>query len=361
MSSSAGASAPSSDDPKTADAASAADPKSAASSLGEIVDEARSAAGGTRQAAKWMASALAAIPALAVVGNLIKGPGEGGFDALLLFVGVGAAAAGAYLGIYLFSTVLEPVPLKDLDLATFDMANVPGQPFKSYEHLRSNLDKRIGDHARARKRADYAKVYAVRAVEEAVGAEARVARTKADLAANPSDPDLKDLAATAAHDSEAKAFRSGQLAGAAAAAEQEAVTFQHQVEGLERIRAQAFQLKASDEVSSRYARAKHEAIIAVGLVAIGVCLVAIAPKPKSEAATSSLVALHLNPAGKVALGCPGEEDLLAIRIGGPDSAPKVITLPTASCPPKLVDFTIESAPQLGKVDPVKPIPTSPKP
>src|SRR2546430_12050898 len=90
-----------------------------------VVDDAQSAAAGIRQAAKWIASALAAIPALAVVGNIVKGPGDAGFQAPLLLVGVVLAAAGAYLGIYFFSEVLAPVPLEDVNLQGFDMSHLP--------------------------------------------------------------------------------------------------------------------------------------------------------------------------------------------------------------------------------------------
>jgi len=44
----------------------------------EMVDDAQTAAGGLRKTAQWIASALAAIPALGIVSSLIKGPGDAG-------------------------------------------------------------------------------------------------------------------------------------------------------------------------------------------------------------------------------------------------------------------------------------------
>src|SRR5438876_8061213 len=107
-----------------------------------IVDDAQSAVACIRQTAKWFASALAAIPALGIVGSLIKGPGSAGFDPLLLLLGLASAAAGAYLGIRFFSRVLTPLPLEDKDMnlsGDSSLGRLPGQPYSSYQELLNDL------------------------------------------------------------------------------------------------------------------------------------------------------------------------------------------------------------------------------
>lgn len=336
-----------------------ADPASAADAGADaVVDDAQSAASGIRQAAKWIASALAAIPALGIVGNLIKGPGDAGFNAPLLFAGVIIAAAGAYLGIYLFSRVLTPIPLGDVDLAIFDMSHLPGQPFQSYVDLSVALAGSRDAYHRDWHAAEKAKVFSDSAGAEATATENFASQLEAALSNDTSNAVLKQRAADARKDADLRRALATERAGEAAAADEQATIWLSQLHGLEKIRTQAFQLQASTEVGSRFRQAQLWAIVATGLVAIGVSLLAISPKQKPEpAATSavSLVTIHPNQAGKDALGCQ-LDTLYAIRTGGTDAAPEVITLPTGGCKAQRVTFTTQSPVPLGTVEQATPVP-----
>jgi hypothetical protein len=111
---------------------------------------------------------------------------------------------------------------------------------------------------------------------------------------------------------------------------------------------------ASDEVAVRFLTAQFLTVPAVALVASGVVFLALAPKPKAEAAavTPTLVTLKLFPTGVKALGCDAPS-LTGIRIGGTDDAPLVITFPTAKCEARTVTFTTAKPEPLGTVTPAK--------
>jgi hypothetical protein len=346
--------------PAEAKAAVAAD----APATDEIVDDAQRATVGIRKAAMWIATALAAIPALGIVGNLIKGPGDAGFDGRWLFVGVIFAAGGAYLGIYHFAKVITPVPLEDRDLIGrrakageteavpgFDLTRLRGQPFESYGELIDALVPTKHQHARDQALADDAKFTSLTANSTATGAESIAMRAEADSSRAPSDANLKQKAVDARKEADVQRAAATASAEQSAAADQLATKWANQVQGMENIRTLAFHLKAADEVGSRFEAAKRWGIVAVALVAIGVFCIAMAPKQKSEPVatpTVSLVTLNLNPAGKEALGCR-LNTIQAIRIGGTDAAPEVITLPTGSCKAQLVTFITESPEAYGTV------------
>src|SRR4051794_26510552 len=106
----------------------------------EVVDTARDAAAGTRAAAKWMASALGAVPSLAIIGAIVRDPGEGGFDATELAVGVGLAALGAILGVLAFARVIAPVRVEDKNVEDAHLKRIPGQPYDKADDLKTNLE-----------------------------------------------------------------------------------------------------------------------------------------------------------------------------------------------------------------------------
>src|SRR5262245_61236324 len=92
------------DDPTTTASTSAA---------ATVVGDALHAAEGTRTASRWLALALGAIPSLAVLGAILRGPGDAGSNAWLLGVGVILAATGALVGVLGFARVVAPVGLEE--------------------------------------------------------------------------------------------------------------------------------------------------------------------------------------------------------------------------------------------------------
>jgi hypothetical protein len=267
----------------------------AAAAADSIVDDAQSAAAGTRQAAKWFASALAAIPALGIVGSLIKGPGSAGFDPIILFFGLALAAAGAYLGIYFFSKVITPIPLEDRDMnPDADLSRLPGQPYGTNGELMTSLKDSRFAYARYQYRSEKAKVISAIATQTAADAEANAERMK-----NASDHDkanaaLKQQALDAKAHADQSRSEAAARAAASAGADQEAIIWANQVQGIEKIRTQAFHLKASDLVGKRFREAQRAAILAAVLVAFGVFLLAIAPKQAAAGPSQSVVTLHVS-------------------------------------------------------------------
>src|SRR5919108_996497 len=112
----------------------------AATPADDIVDDAASAAAGTRQAARWIASALGAIPGLAILASLVRAPGDEGFFPWRLILGVAFAAAGATLAIWTLARVLTPVPLSDDDMQDFDMRRVPGYTDEKFSDLTNRIN-----------------------------------------------------------------------------------------------------------------------------------------------------------------------------------------------------------------------------
>jgi hypothetical protein len=331
-----------------------------------VIDEARSAASGTRQAARWLASALGGIPSLAILTAVVRAPGDQGFDDGLLAAGVGFAALGALIGVLAFARVLAPVPLEEKDLEGFNLTRVPGQPFESYEELQNSIAR-----LRGADRGDEVGVQrAVRKMHEAkaLAAETEIAAKKAEAEAK-AQPDNAELQKRAEEARTAAKLR--ELHAEAAAATAAAVAAGHQgwseeFTRREHIRAEAYRLKAADEVGNRFRDSRDASIAAVVCIAAGVILLGMAPKKKPAAATpksAALVTLKPNEEGKRALGCQAESTH-ALRIGGTDEAPTVITLPEAGCAPKTLTFTTDKPKALGTVTTDKPsVPTggTPKP
>lgn len=336
-------------------------PDEKVSTTDAVVDNALSAAAGTRQAAKWIASALGALPGLTIITTLIRAP-DAGINVLLLVFGVLIAAAGAYLGTLVFGDVMAPVPLRDVDLTRYDMSLIPGQPYETYAELQADLSNARKARNDARHQANNAKVISAGAVGEAELAE-KYAKGLEDRATK--DPALKEQAKEAREVAREKQAAATAASGDTAAKEQQAVIWDKQLQGLEDIRAQAFKLKASEVVGARYNLAKLVGIAAVGLVAAGVILLALAPKTAPAEtpgpAGVSLVTLNLLTAGQDALDCKAES-VQALRIGGSDDAPLVITLSTRTCPEaKLVTFTTAQPEPLGTVESVEPVTLPPAP
>ena len=329
-----------------------ADPEKAAAD--DIVDEAQHAARGTRSAARWIASALGAIPSLAVLGALVRAPGDAGFDPALLAVGIALAAAGAFIGILAFARVLTPVELEDKHLTRFRMERIPGNRWPKFNVLSESMSRwretwgtESLDAATEAQRAEGAKASAVAADRAATALEAQAK-------AAPRDKQLQKRAQNARALSErrqAEAIEAAALAAAAAAGEEQA---KEQFLAREAIRAHIYRLKAADEVRKRFSGATLWAAVATALVAAGVFFLAVSPVPKTDGEMPRLVALRLTDAGKAALACNGN-DLHAIKIGGEDAQPLLITLPTAGCPARLVEFATAEPGACGTISEEEPI------
>ncbi|MDO8210155.1 hypothetical protein [Conexibacter sp. CPCC 206217] len=302
-----------------------------------LFDDAIEAAEGTRRAALWVASALGAIPSIAIVGAIVRDPGRGGFDELELIFGVFAAAVGALVGVLGLANVIAPVALKEGDLKGFLLAPIPGAGFETYDELRKSTAKlrtRTADEAYtvATLKDDAA---TARAVAVAAAADASVAsETRAELA-----------------------LKSAEAEATATSGETTLATMRQQLDDRYAVRRAAYRLKASQRVGVRFRWAWATSFAAVLLVATGVALLGLAPLPDPESRAAPapvLMQLTLERAGQDRLGC-SVTSLQALRIGGSDEAPKVITLPRDGCPARTLTFTTTRDTGLGRAKPVDPI------
>jgi hypothetical protein len=254
-----------------------------------------------------------------------------------------------------FARVAAPVGLEDSDLEGFDLTRVPGQPYSSFADLRSSLD----DFRNAVAADELDVRDKTRAVSEAKAAaaeaESAAAEAEAKSKAAPDDEALK-AAATAArlHADRAKLAAEAAAATAAAAAERHK-TWVEQFQRRDRVRAEAYRLKAADEVNDRFTLAQAAAVVAVALIAFGVYHLGLAPKPKAPEATApTLVTLTPNAAGHDALGCSAPT-VSALKVGGTDDAPTVITLPENGCASKTLTFTVTKDASLGTAKAADPV------
>ena len=323
----------------------------------DVVDEARSAAAGTRVAAKWLASALGSIPSLAVLASIVRSPGDAGFDKTKLWLGVGLAAAGAVLGVLAFARVIAPVPLEDKDLQDLDLRRIPGQPYEKFEKLRENLDALRGaevDNSLKVVRA----LQSTKAVETAANRlEAEAKEADAAAKASPNDDTLTERAARARRDADAARKAADAQAAAAESRAAGHSVWSEQLARAEAVRRDAYGLKAADEVGKRFLEARIASVISVGLIAAGIVQLGLAPKPKIQTPASSvrLVTLIPNAAGRQALSCPKPTALRALKTGGTTSVLTVITLPTSVCRSTSLTFRTTPPKPLGTVTEMKPL------
>jgi hypothetical protein len=322
----------------------------------QVADEAVFAADQTRKASAWLASALGAIPSLAIIGSLVRDPGDYGFDNTELALGIGLAAAGAVLGTLAFAWVMSPLKLTNDDLEDFDMTRLPGRHYDNPQELLDDIELFKGlvrtdreEGAGLRREAERTKARAAEAEKLALGAEA-AAKAKPDDAALQARADKARQRAHVAKQEMEKA-----VADAAA----QAVTtprWQGEFEARERFRADAVRLKAADEVGERFFAAKFGAILSVALVAVGIYFLALAPiekTPDALAPTLTLVSWSPSERGAAVLGCT-TKTIRALQVGGDENAPQLVTFPTADCPdPKLITFPKQTETPLGPVTKVK--------
>lgn len=323
-----------------------------------VVDDARFAAEGTRTAARWVTTAFAAIPALAIVTALVKGPGEAGFDNKLLGWGLALGAVGALIGILAFARVFAPVHLNDTkDFGGFSPAKeIPGAPTEltTYHKLLQAIDRARDDVS-----AQEAAFGQAKAVSDTAEAVAKTAEDQALSLEKQADavPDVKDArerAVKARGDATTARVSANAALGDANFAEADKSDAGRQLRRYFDLRKQAFGLKASDSVRERFLEARILSVAAVGLIATSVGLLAAAPKQKPEetTVTPSLVSVVLTPEGMERLGCR-ESPIRALRVGGDNTAPSLITLAQGRCPAKSVSFPTIGDEPWGSVTPVK--------
>lgn|GEM_PF-6115335 len=324
---------------------------------GEPVDEAAYSAAGLRSTSQWIAGAFAGIPSLAVIGALVRAPGDAGFDEGYLIAGVVLAALGALIGVLAFARVREPLGLGDEQIDDRVLERLPETRYGSYANLRARLERQRDALGAKRVPASDTAGLAKAAEARAVQAEA-VAKLAEELLGDADLPDPQKAAEAETARREAREARAaaGVAAAEAAIHEQGLKLDERLFESLQGQRRGAYGLQASETVRTRYLEANRWAVLAVGLVAAGVIFLALAPEPKQEPATApTLLRLNLNPDGQAALGCKaGTVD--ALKVGGDEKSPKVVVLPGTDCPAQTVTFATEEPTPLGKLLEVRTVP-----
>jgi len=320
-----------------------------------VLDRATHATKGMRDTAKWIASTLGAIPGVAVLSSLIRDPGEAGFDPGRLLLGIVLALLGALVGILMFGRVLAPIPLEDDDLTGFKMQKMPGNRWPEFPDLLNYIESARQVLSTETQSADAAASASQVAAGAAASAEATALASEAAAKQLPDDLIAKQRAAR----DRAAADVAKQVALAAAATAANATSDSNaaaaQLRARERYRTQAYLLEASDRVAERFKAAAVGGVVGALLVGVGVFLIAMAPNAKTDAAKPvSLITLVLNPEGQRALDCELDR-LPALRVGGDDKTPQVITLPTEECDAREIPFVTESPTPLGDFETPAPV------
>jgi hypothetical protein len=201
--------------------------------------------------------------------------------------------------------------------------------------------------------------------EKAAAAAESIAKSLLDALGNTAaaaDPQLlvrftaESVAAETARKAAAKSATTATLrAGEFVLAAQEFQT-------LEDFRRAAYGLTLGDKIENRLRDAKIGGAFAVLIVASGIACLALAPKQKSAAAATSpaepsLVQLTLTKAGAKAAGCvipPNKKSVVvrALRTGGTDKTPTVITFSSPNCPLSRALAFRTAKPPFGAITPV---------
>lgn len=331
-----------------------------------FVDDELHAAEGIRNNAERIASALGALPGLAIITSLVRAPGEEGFEPWKIVLGVGLAALGAIVGIRAFADVMAPADLKDEDLAQFPMSKLSGNPFTTYPELVADITAVAWANESAVAESIEEEAEAKRLEGLAVAKDATASRAEAAAASAkpPSDDALK--AATKARSEASTARSAADEQTARAAGEKVRLRlYDDQLAARRRLRTDAMRLQAASNVRDRSNSAWRNANFAVGCIAAAVIFLALAPKPKAEepaaAPTIALLSIQLTDAGRLALGCPGLQTVQGIQIGGTDASPKIVTLPVEGCPSRELTFGARTHTEYGDVSKVQALTSNPTP
>jgi hypothetical protein len=315
----------------------AAAPASKAST--PIADDVLNAAAETRSTAKWVASALGAIPGLSILAAIVTAPGEGEtWNVLLLVPGLFFLGAGALWALTDFAKVLQPIALSDVDVRYLtDLSIVPGAPAVATTGKLPGADllDQISSARTALAKERHAAVQAGIAMKKAQAAAAEREATALRLehmAKSPSaDRETKDRAAEARAEAGAAQASAASAAGEYGAAEYSAQVPETQLRRLDRVRTSALLVLSARRVGSRFETAMSHLPFALFLVGTGVVLVALAPQGISKAGSApELTTLTLSDKAQQLIGCDVDA-IQAIRVGGSDERPVFITLPTVGC------------------------------
>jgi hypothetical protein len=137
-----------------------------------------------------------------------------------------------------------------------------------------------------------------------------------------------------------------------------------QLRRLSHLRTNAVRLAAADVVRARYQTAVDRLPVVAALLGLGVVTLALAPRPGGKLegqASVAVVTLGLNDAGREVTGC-NEATVDALRVGGTEAVPLLVTLPSRACPvARLVEFTVEGGTPLGSVEDAEPATAGPSP
>lgn len=285
-----------------------------AAGVPDPADDAVRSAAGLRETARWTAGAFAGIPSLAIIGALVRAPGDAGFQEAYLIAGVLLAAAGALVGILAFAAVFAPAGLVDASIDADVIANLPEARYASYAELRHVLEL-------ARDVVGEQRVLASDYAGWADAAKARADACDQLLSTHGPDPDPVDSSDAFAARLEARQLRveAGAARGRADMRARELALREEILTSLEHLRRAAYGLQAARTVGVAYTRAKRWLVLAIMLVATGVILLALAPKPSAAPSTSSA---RVSLAGAAALLSAGEEHT-TVLCDGPCRSPRV--------------------------------------
>jgi hypothetical protein len=234
---------------------------------------------------------------------------------------------------------------------TTSTRRLPEARFDSYKELRREIEfarDRVGLQRVAA--SDWAG-WSEATNAEAVEAEATVKLLEELLAGEKSpDPIKQQEAVEARRQAQSLRAKAGTQKGNADTAGKDLALGEQILASLETLRRGAYGLQAGKILEQKFYEARAWSALAVLLVAGGIVLLALAPKPKAEETTSAppaeLVTLTLTPAGQAALGCHAKT-VNALKISNDEKSPTVITFPEGACPTREVKFLLSNAQPFG--------------
>jgi hypothetical protein len=332
--------------------ASAGSAKEAPPGSEPFVDDELHAVAGLRSTAQWIASALGAIPGLALLSSLVRAPGDAGFEPWMIIIGVALAAAGALIGVWAFANVMKPAEIGDADIpAKFKMDRLGSTVIPTYAELVTQLHDMESAYERAFADANELRADAKEADALAVAAEDVATKTEAASLKDEKNDLLKEAAKAARLTATNVRQTAGEKIGKADAADTRLAVLARQVAARRRLRSDALRLQAGEIVRHRFGEAWKLGSLATALIAAAVILLALAPKPKIESTPStevSLVEVRLSDEGRAVLGCHAAS-VQGIVVGGTSDSPTIVTLPTSTCPSRTIKFPALTSTKLGDV------------
>jgi hypothetical protein len=106
-----------------------------------VVDDAVGSVASYRRLGQVYVTLLAGIPGATLLAGIIKAPGENGFDAWDLVIGLVLVAIAVALGLTLVTWLRAPIELKDGDLEGFEMARILGARHAKYNDLLGHIQR----------------------------------------------------------------------------------------------------------------------------------------------------------------------------------------------------------------------------